>query len=84
MCHSLAFSLAEISASQITKFSCYHPIEFACMISSAVIDIQLPTSLTAETIIFPTDLSMFSGINTSVLQIMIPKEAILYRFIVEG
>ncbi|XP_065911152.1 adhesion G protein-coupled receptor L4-like [Dysidea avara] len=48
------------------------------------IDAQLPTSLTAETITFPSDLSMFSRPNTSALQIVIPREAILYRFVVEG
>ncbi|XP_065910088.1 uncharacterized protein [Dysidea avara] len=48
------------------------------------INAQLPTSFTAETITFPSDNSIFSGINTSALQIVIPREAILYRFSVEG
>jgi len=52
--------------------------------SSAVIDAQLPTSLTAETIRFPSDPSIFSGPNTSTLQIVIPRETILFRFGVEG
>jgi len=54
------------------------------MFLPTVIDAQLPTSFTAETILFPSDISMFSGINTSMLQILIPREAILYRFHVEG
>ena len=52
--------------------------------SPVVINAQLPTSFTAETITFPSDNSIFSGINTSALQIVVPREAILYRFSVEG
>jgi len=47
-------------------------------------DAQLPTMETVETITFPMNLSTFSGVNISGLQIVIPKQAILNRFSIEG
>jgi len=47
-------------------------------------DAQLPTMETVETIVFPMNGSMFSGVNVSGLQIIITKQAILNRFSIEG
>jgi len=49
-----------------------------------VMDAQLPSALTIETIIFPEEPRNFSRTNASVLQIVIPEEAIQHRFTVEG
>ena len=47
-------------------------------------DAQLPTALTIETIAFPEENASMIGTNASVLQIVIPEEAIQHRFAVEG
>ena len=49
-----------------------------------VMDAQLPTAQTVETITFPENSRMFSNTNATVLQIVIPAEAIQHRFTVEG
>ena len=49
-----------------------------------VMDALLPTMDTVETVTFPKNLSMFSGVNVSGLQIVIPEQAILNRFSAEG
>jgi len=43
-------------------------------------DAQLPTMETVETVTFPMNRSMFSAMNVSDLQIVIPEQAILNRF----
>jgi len=43
-------------------------------------DAQLPTMETVRTITFPMNRDMFSGVNVSGLQIVIPEQAILNRF----
>ena len=81
---SLYKALHSVQGSSLFDFLVMCHESLRCIFKIVVMDAQLPTNDTVETVTFPKNRSMFAGVNISGLQIVISKQAILNRFHIEG